>query len=222
MELTPVHSVDTDRVNPAIANYFIKTRGGACVPFNDPQIEHIKTHDILRAICNTTRFTGHAPVNVGQHVLEVGRFMHDEFEPDDPERLEAALIGLVHDFPEGYVGDVSSPLKAVIKGDFRTIDSRFQAVVHRRYGLEKAREKHLPLLRQMDMRCLFEDAIRFGLDGVHRDFFTDRDTAVPRVWVPDDFVSVLPPVVMSHREAELRLWRSFVALMVETGRGALL
>lgn len=213
---------------------YVKTRGGMVVPFAKPRAHQIDTHDVLWALCNTTRFTGHTMITVGQHSMEVARFMmkgipafgpfpeFPPFELGDPERLEAGLIGFVHDFPETYIGDVSSPLKRVIKGDFRTIDDRFQAVVHARFDLEEARETHLGRLRAADMRCLYEDAIRFGMDGLIYEPTLAEDIQVKRDWVPEDFDPVLPAVVMSPRDAELTMWRMFTALMVQSGRGDLL
>lgn len=204
------------------AEPYIKTRSGAIVPFGNPKPEHIHFMDIAWAICNMPRFTGHAPIVVGQHTMEVGRLMMDRFERGDPERLEAGLVGVVHDFREAYVGDVSSPLKAVIKGHFREIDNRFGDVIHERFGLTKAAEKHHGLMRDCDFQCLYEDAVRFRMDGIIHDPTYGADIQVERGWVPKDFKSSLPNEVLEPVRAELALWKMFTSLMVKSGRGHLL
>lgn len=206
----------------AASDPYIKTRSGTIVPFSDPQLGDIKFFDIALAISNTFRFTGHATVTVAQHTQEVGRKMMDHFERDDPERKEAGLVGTAHDFVETYIGDMSSPLKRVVRGDYKTIEHRFQGVIYERFGLRKALDRYYEMMKAADMECLYEDAIRCGMDGVEYDACYGEDVNVPRYWVPADFVPKLSNVIWSPREAELRLWKMFVSLMVSTGRGALL
>lgn len=207
--------------NP-VSEHYMKTRTGEVVYFDHPTPDAIKFTDIAWALSNTTRFTGHTSLSVAQHTVEVGRFNMEEFERGDPERLEAGLVGVAHDFVETYIGDVSSPLKGVIAGNYRAIDKRFQEAIYARFGLTEARERHWDTTRKNDLRCLYEDAIRFRMDAVEFDPCYGIDTPAPRGWVPVEFESVLPAVIMTPMQAELALWRMFVSLMVESGRGALI
>ncbi len=52
--------------------------------------------------------------------------------PDPAERLTV----LLHDAPEYVIGDMISPFKAVMGGDYKTIEHRLQCAVHMRCGLK--------------------------------------------------------------------------------------
>ena len=52
-------------------------------------------------------------------------------EPDPRWRLAA----LLHDGPEYVIGDMISPFKAVMGGDYKTVEKRLQAAIHLRFGL---------------------------------------------------------------------------------------
>lgn len=63
----------------------------------------IDIRDIAWALSLINRFNGHSewPYSVGQHSLVVSKIVHPRY----------ALIALLHDATEAYLGDVSSPLK---------------------------------------------------------------------------------------------------------------
>ena len=48
---------------------------------------------------------------------------------------EARLAALLHDAPEYVIGDMISPFKAVIGGDYRSVEARILRAVHIRFGL---------------------------------------------------------------------------------------
>ena len=45
------------------------------------------------------------------------------------------LAALLHDAPEYVIGDMISPFKATIGGDYRQIETRLQRAIHVRFGL---------------------------------------------------------------------------------------
>ncbi|WP_204323978.1 hypothetical protein, partial [Stenotrophomonas maltophilia] len=45
------------------------------------------------------------------------------------------LAVLLHDAPEYVIGDMISPFKGVIGGDYKAVEARLMAAIHIRFGL---------------------------------------------------------------------------------------
>jgi hypothetical protein len=48
------------------------------------------------------------------------------------------LAALLHDAPEYVIGDMISPFKAVLGGDYKAVERRLLAAIHIRFGLPPA------------------------------------------------------------------------------------
>lgn len=82
-------------------NPWIQTFTGKIVyPFS-PDYEQINIVDIAHALSMKCRFNGHCRefYSVAQHCVEVSKL---SWNP---------LLGLLHDAPEAYIGDISAPIK---------------------------------------------------------------------------------------------------------------
>jgi hypothetical protein len=53
------------------------------------------------------------------------------------------LAALLHDAPEYVIGDMISPFKAAIGGDYKRIEQRLQRAIHIRFGLPAERTADL-------------------------------------------------------------------------------
>jgi uncharacterized protein len=69
---------------------------------------------------------------VAQHTLLVEAVMRER-NPRVDDRLR--LAALLHDAPEYVIGDMISPFKAVLGGDYKTVEKRLLAAIHIRFGL---------------------------------------------------------------------------------------
>ncbi|WP_062115957.1 HD domain-containing protein [Aureimonas sp. AU40] len=103
----------------------------------DPSPLDIEIVDIAHGLARVARWNGqtlgdHA-FSVAQHSLIVEEIVAAE-EPDPRWRLAA----LLHDGPEYVIGDMISPFKAVLGGDYRSVEQRLQTAIHHRFGLPAA------------------------------------------------------------------------------------
>ena len=101
----------------------------------DPSPLDIEIDDIAHGLARVARWNGqtvgsHA-FSVAQHTLLVDDIAGALAELDTAGRL--AL--LLHDAPEYVIGDLISPFKALLGGDYKAIEARLLTAIHRRFGL---------------------------------------------------------------------------------------
>ncbi|MET0596917.1 MAG: HD family hydrolase [Mesorhizobium sp.] len=102
----------------------------------DPSPLDIEIEDIAHGLARVARWNGqtggaHA-FSVAQHSLLVEAiFAAVKPAPTAAERLAA----LLHDAPEYVIGDMISPFKSVMGGDYKAVERRLQRAVHLRFAL---------------------------------------------------------------------------------------
>ena len=102
----------------------------------DPSPLDIEIEDIAHGLARVARWNGQTQgeeiFSVAQHSLLVEAL----FGMIEPEAARPArLAALLHDAPEYVIGDMISPFKAAVGGDYRRVEARLQAAVHLRFGL---------------------------------------------------------------------------------------
>lgn len=125
---------------------WIETASGRRFYFNKPEF-HID--DIADASSRICRFTGHCRMfySLAEHAVLVADLMY-RLKLGDP------LEGLLHDAHEAYIGDVSSPLKALLP-DYRKLEQSIEAALRRDYGLPAIKTDGC---KQADWLALFIEA----------------------------------------------------------------
>ena len=102
----------------------------------DPSPLDIEIADIAHGLARVARWngqTGGAHIfSVAQHTLLVEAVMRMQ-NPRIDARLR--LAALLHDAPEYVIGDMISPFKAVLGGDYKAVEKRLLAAIHIRFGL---------------------------------------------------------------------------------------
>lgn len=106
------------------------------------ETQEYRIEDIAHALSHICRFTGHTRwfYSVAQHSVHVAELVPPEY------RLEA----LMHDASEAYLGDVSSPLKAMLP-DYHAIEKVVEMRIAAKFGLPL---KQTPAVKIADMRML--------------------------------------------------------------------
>lgn len=101
-----------------------------------PRAEDVRIEDIAYSLSRLCRFTGHCNrfYSVAEHSIYVAEIVAEN-------RPEWALAALLHDAEEAYIGDISSPLKALIRNYvggpaiLGSITDGVEAAIEERFGL---------------------------------------------------------------------------------------
>jgi uncharacterized protein len=110
----------------------------------DPSPFDVEIEDIAHGLARVARWNGqthgdHA-FSVAQHsvlVEAIALCMVPTLAA--PDRLAV----LLHDAPEYVIGDMISPFKAVVGGEYKTVEARLLAAIHLRFGLPAERRQSL-------------------------------------------------------------------------------
>src|ERR1700751_3097384 len=102
----------------------------------DPSPLDIEIADIAHGLARVARWNGQTSgahiFSVAQHTLLVEAVMRAASpRVDDRVRLPAPP----HHAPEYVIGDMISPFKAVLGGDYKVVEKRLLAAIHIRFGL---------------------------------------------------------------------------------------
>lgn len=113
-------------------DWFMTRSGTAFWPL-DPRKEEIFADDIAHGLSNICRWGGHAKTfySVAQHCFHVSRLIYL-----DTKSSALALVGLLHDASEAYIGDMVTPLKRHIP-QFLQIEAVIERMVMERFGLQE-------------------------------------------------------------------------------------
>jgi hypothetical protein len=102
----------------------------------DPSPLDVEIADIAHGLARVARWNGQTQgpeiFSVAQHSLLV-EALFAEAVPLAPRRDR--LAALLHDAPEYVIGDMISPFKAAIGGDYRQVETRLLAAILIRFGL---------------------------------------------------------------------------------------
>jgi len=170
----------------------------------DPSPLDVEIEDIAHGLARVARWNGqtrgeHA-FSVAQHsllVLNVTQLLAPSASPDK------LLIALLHDAPEYVVGDMISPFKAVIGGDYKSVEERLLAAIHLRFALPaRTPADWKKTVKRADAISAYFEATRLaGFQESEAVKFFGRPNGVP---APADLLDPLPP-----REAQSRFLQAF-------------
>ena len=104
----------------------IQLASGTYFDFERPLLGPEALSDIAHALSNLCRFTGHTSqfYSVAEHSVHVSHLV--------PPAM--ALVALMHDAPEAFIGDVAKPLKELLP-DYKRIEDRIEAAVFAHFNL---------------------------------------------------------------------------------------
>ena len=112
----------------------ICTAAGLTFRFDAPSPDDISFEDVASSLSKICRFTGHTKefYSVAEHSCLVMQIVNDLMGGEAPREIQVAA--LLHDAPEAYVNDVSTPLKRMLP-DYRAVEHRVWAAVAQKFGI---------------------------------------------------------------------------------------
>ena len=152
----------------------------------DPSPLDVEITDIAHGLARVARWNGqtygdHA-FSVAQHCLvveEIFRRCHGEAPGD-------LLAALLHDAPEYVIGDMISPFKSVVGGDYKQVELRLEEAVHRRFGLppHPSRELKAAIKKADRIAAYFEATELAGFTATEARKFFGETRGVTRDMLP--------------------------------------
>ena len=109
---------------------WIQTFTGKTFDFKSIEDNKISISDIAHALANQCRFNGHTQgfYSVARHSIVMAKIMLEQGKDEE------ALIALMHDATEAYVGGMVKPLKNLIP-EFERFEQQVWELIARRYEL---------------------------------------------------------------------------------------
>lgn len=179
----------------------------------EPSPLDIEIDDIAHGLARVARWNGqtsglHA-FSVAQHSLAV-LAIFDHFWPDTIP-VQRMMV-LLHDAPEYVIGDMISPFKAIVGGDYKDVEARLQAAIHVRFSLPAITPASLKdRIKRADMVAAFYEAILLaGFEEAEAVRFFGR----PR-GITSDVANFVPAL---STEAQAAFIRAFSAIERARGR----
>jgi uncharacterized protein len=157
----------------------------------DPSPLDIEIADIAHGLARVARWNGQTSgahiFSVAQHTLLVEAVMVAQAPRIDPK---ARLAALLHDAPEYVIGDMISPFKAVLGGDYKQVEKRLLAAIHIRFGLPPL------LISEIERQIKGADRGAAYLEATHLAGFAQaeakrlfgRDPGLPRA-IQEDYLT---------------------------------
>ncbi|MEM9105793.1 MAG: HD family hydrolase, partial [Pseudomonadota bacterium] len=171
-------------------------------------------HGLARVARWNGQTTGAHAFSVAQHSLIVEQIFTALYpNADADERLTA----LLHDAPEYVIGDMISPFKAIVGGDYKSVEQRLEQAVHLRFSLPPITSNTLKtrIKRADGISAFFEAIILAGFSEKEAATFFGRPRGISH-----DTVDYKPLPATVVQEAFLDRFEKIEALRIsEAKRG---
>jgi 5'-nucleotidase len=147
----------------------------------DPSPVDVELSDIAHGLARVARWNGQTkgdyPFSVAQHSVLVLVIFAAQ---NSAANAEARLYALLHDAPEYVMGDIISPFKAAMGGNYKDVETRLLGAVYLHFGLAAAPSAAVQRqIKKADKEAAFHEAVHlagFAIDEA-RKFFGEPSLA---------------------------------------------
>lgn len=172
---------------PAAPRAWQRMLSGRRLDLVDPSPLDIEIGDIAHGLARVARWNGQTR---GAHAFSVAQ--HSVLVEEIAGRIAPALSPadrlavLLHDAPEYVIGDMISPFKALVGGEYKTVEARLLAAIHRRFGLPSERSAALSrVVKSADRIAAFHEATALaGFADAEAAAFFGRPRGIDRSRLP--------------------------------------
>lgn len=168
----------------------------------------IEIGDIAHGLAFVARWNGQThgdwPYSVAEHSLLV-EDIFARLEPTAEPRWR--LAALLHDAPEYVIGDMISPVKGALGADYKAMDERLAAAIHRRFGLPA----QLP--RPVKLRIKAADRVSARLEAVSIAGFSEAEAKRLFPVPSEHLVAILEITLRPPSETRAAYLERFAALI---------
>ena len=152
---------------------YLETVTGKFINVADPQPDEIDINDIAWGLSRMPRFAGQTitkqPYTVAQHSILVAQLIEQWYNKNTTGGISAwkieqhALMGLLHDASEAYIGDIPSPVKKhpAIKETIKTFEYELLNKIYSKFDLPIPNNDQKWLIKWADMKALALEAHAF-------------------------------------------------------------
>ena len=141
----------------------------------DPSPVDVELSDIAHGLARVARWNGQTkgdyPFSVAQHSVLVLEIFTAQNSAAD---AEARLYALLHDAPEYVMGDIISPFKAAMGGNYKEVENRLLGAVYLHFGLAAAAPAAIQRqIKKADKEAAFHEAVHlagFAIDEARKFF----------------------------------------------------
>jgi uncharacterized protein len=175
----------------------------------NPSPLDIEIADIAHGLARVARWNGQTNgahiFSVAQHTLLVETVMREQAPHVD---ARVRLAALLHDAPEYVIGDMISPFKTVLGGDYKAVEARLLSAIHIRFGLPPMLADQITRqIKQADRGAAYLEATQLaGFSESEAKRLFGRDPGLPEATARDH----LTP--WTAAKAEKRFLSQFKAL----------
>ncbi|MBI4922922.1 MAG: HD family hydrolase [Devosia nanyangense] len=141
----------------------------------DPSPVDVELSDIAHGLARVARWNGQTkgdyPFSVAQHsvlVLEIFTALNPNAD------AKSRLYALLHDAPEYVMGDIISPFKAAMGGNYKEVENRLMAAIYLHFALNAAPPAGLARqIKRADKEAAYQEAVQlagFAVDEARKFF----------------------------------------------------
>jgi len=174
----------------------------------DPSPLDIEISDIAHGLARVARWNGQT---AGDHAFSVAQhslLVEEIFRLQTPDSTtEQRLAALLHDAAEYVIGDMISPFKSAVGGDYKAVETRLQRAIHMRFALppEMSETLRRAIKRADQVAAYFEATVLAGFSVAEATQYFGRPRGISR-----DKVDLEPKPIKSVEVAFLQRYQALV------------
>lgn len=144
----------------------VNTISGRKIDLRNPTEDSIDINDIANSLSKLCRFNGQTNrfYSVAQHSVLVSKLVEPEY----------AREALMHDSPEAYIGDVTSPLKYLLGSAYTSLERNFELVIAHKFNLRQSAQIKAAIkvadmkALELEHECFQKNNVQPFMDAMHK------------------------------------------------------